>query len=338
MTQWRRRGFLEVSLGGVATAALRRSEAVAAPAPAAAQVKTAGIRMIPVVGGKHRVWTKKVGSGPIKLLTLHGGPGATHEYFECFEDFLPQAGVEFYYHDQLDSHYSDQPGDESLWTVERYRDEVEEVRAGLGLDRFFLLGHSWGGMLAIEYALEYPAHLKGVIVSNMTAGIPSYVQYVNELRKQLPPDVIAVLDKYEAKGDYEAAEYQEAIFGKVYTKHLCRLDPWPEPLTRTLKHFNPKIYNVLQGPNEFVVTGRFKDWDRWKDLSSIKTPALVIGARHDEMNPADIRKMASLMPNARVHVCENGSHMAMWDDQATYMSALTEFLKDVEAGRGVKRG
>jgi proline iminopeptidase len=103
------------------------------------EVKTGGVRLIQI-DGKYKVWTKRVGTGPIKMLTLHGGPGATHEYFECFEDFLPQQGIEFYYYDQLGSAYSDQPDDPSLWTVERFREEVEQVSATLDLQDFYLYG------------------------------------------------------------------------------------------------------------------------------------------------------------------------------------------------------
>ncbi len=306
-----------------------------AAAPAAAEVETGGSRLVPVVGGKHNVWTKRVGAGPIKLLTLHGGPGFGHEYLECFEDFLPQAGVEFYYYDQLDCHYSDQPGDESLWSVERYTDEVEEVRAGLGLSPFILYGHSWGGMLAIEYALRHPTHLQGLVISNMTASVASYEAYAKVLRAQLPAEVIALLDAYEAKGAYDAPEYQEAIFAHVYSRHICRLDPWPEPAFRPIRlgHFNQRVYNFLQGPNEFVITGKFKDWDRWADLSRIAAPTLVLGARHDSMNPEDLRRMGSLIPRGRAHICPNGSHFAFYDDQQDYMAVLVGFLQDVGAGR-----
>src|ERR1017187_4248109 len=118
------------------------------------EVKTGGVKMIEIDGG-YKVWTRKVGKGKIKMLTLHGGPGCTHEYFECFEDFLPQQGVEFFYYDQLGSDYSDKPADKNLWRIERFTDEVEQVRKGLGLDNFILYGQSWGGMLGIEYALKY---------------------------------------------------------------------------------------------------------------------------------------------------------------------------------------
>jgi proline iminopeptidase len=303
-----------------------------AAATRAGEVKTAGIRLIPV-DGKYKVWTKKLGAGKVKLLTLHGGPGVTHEYFECFEDFLPQAGIEFYYYDQLGSYYSDQPDDKSLWTIERFREEVEQVRRALGLENFYLYGQSWGSMLAIEYALEYQKHVKGLVLSSMTASIPSYVAYIAKLRAALPPEVQAVLAKHEATGQYEAPEYQEAMFKEVYGRHVCRIDPWPDPVARAFKHLNPQVYGTMQGPNEFVVTGTFKDWDRWADLPKIAVPTLVIGARYDEMDPEDIRKMGRAIPRSRVAICENGSHLAMWDDQEAYFRHLIRFLKDVEAGR-----
>jgi proline iminopeptidase len=207
------------------------------------------------------------------------------------------------------------------------------VRTALGLENFYLYGESWGSMLAIEYALKYQKHLKGLVLSGMTASIASYVEYVGKLRAALPREVIAVLDKYEAKGDYDAPEYQEVMFKEVYGRYVCRLDPWPDPVARAFKHISNQVYNTMQGPNEFVVTGTFKDWDRWNDLKRIEVPTLVIGARYDEMNPEDIRKMGKLLPHGRAVICENGSHLAMWDDQEDYFRALVGFLKDVEAGR-----
>ena len=329
MTSLDRRAFVSLSAGSLLS--LRLSpDPKPSPTP---EVKTAGIRLIPIDGGKYKVWTKKVGAGRIKVLTLHGGPGVTHEYFECFEDFLPQAGVEFWYYDQLGSFYSDQPEDKSLWTIDRFRDEVEQVRQALGLEDFILYGQSWGSMLAIDYALKYQKHLKGLVLSSMTASIASYVEYVNKLRAALPPDVRAVLEKFEAKGDFDNPEYQAVMFKEVYGRHVCRLDPWPDPVARAFKHLNPQVYNTMQGPNEFVVTGTFKDWDRWKDLPRITVPTLVIGARYDEMNPDDIRKMGRLLPRSRTVVLENGSHLAMWDDQEAYFRALIPFLQDVQAGR-----
>jgi proline iminopeptidase len=334
-----RRNFLRASAAGLLGTSAFASAVPNKPAAKAGspsnEVKTAGIKLI-TVDGKYKVWTKKLGAGKIKMLTLHGGPGATHEYFECFEDFLPQAGVEFYYYDQLGSAYSDQPDDKSLWTVNRFREEVEQVRSALGLENFYLYGSSWGGMLGIEYALKYQKHLKGLVISDMTASVASYVTYVNELRRKLPPEVIAVLEKYEAKGEFEAPEYQEVMLTQIYSKHLCRLDPWPDPVVRTFKHLANPVYNTMQGPNEFVVNGTFKDWDRWADLPKIQVPTLLVVGRYDTMKVEDIQKMGRAIPSSRVAVCENGSHLCMWDDQQAYFRHLIGFLKDVERG-GMKK-
>jgi proline iminopeptidase len=328
-----RRSF--VGLGGVAIVAALRPRVGGWSSinngdklilPDDTEVKTGGSRMIEIDGGYH-VWTKKVGDGAVKVLLLHGGPGADHTGFECYEDFLPANGIEFYYYDQLDSTNSDRPGDPRLWTVERFRDEVEAVRRGLGLEQFYLLGQSWGGVLAIEYALAYPQHLKGLIISNMTASARSYEKYVRELRAALPDDVIKVLDRYERSGLFEAPEYQKVFFEQIYSKHLCRLSPWPEPILRTIRNLNQKIYNYLQGPNEFIVTGTLKNWDRWADLPGIGTRTLVMGAKYDEMSPDDLRKMADLMPNARAWISEKGSHFTMYDDQRAYFTELLTFLK-----------
>jgi proline iminopeptidase len=329
MSRIQRRQFVTASARASLAAACGYSQASAAPGlvlPTDGQVRTGGSRLIEI-GGGHRVWTKKVGDAPIKVLLLHGGPGANHCYFECFEDFLPRNGIEFYYHDQLDSGYSDKPGDPTLWTIERFRDEVEAVRKGLGLDQFYLLGHSWGGMLAIEYALAYPRYLKGLIISDMAAGIKAVEKYLAVLRAELPKDVIAVLDKYEKAGNYEAPEYQKTIVEQFYNRHICRLNPWPEPLSRSLGDLNQKLYNYLQGPNEMFVTGAMRTWERWADLHRISTRTLVMGAKYDEMAPSDLQKMATLMPNARAWISTKGSHMSMYDDQVPYFHELLTFLK-----------
>lgn len=282
------------------------------------------------VDGKYKVWTKRIGNSATKMLTLHGGPGLTHEYLECFESFLPQQGIEFYYYDQLGSAYSDPPKDKSLWTVDHFREEVEQVRVALGLDNFFLYGHSWGGMLGIEYALKYQQHLKGLIISNMPASVASYVKHAYELRQKLPPEIIKILEKYEAKEDYTASEYQEVLFNQFYLKHMCRINPMPEPLQRVSRNWNTEVNNTMWGPNEFVVTGTLKDWDRWSEIKNIKVPTLLSVGRHDITSVEDVQKMGELIPNSRVCICENGSHLSMYDDQETYFRDLIKFIKDVE--------
>ena len=283
--------------------------------------------MIPIADGKYRVWTRRVGGANIKVLLLHGGPGLNHMYLECFEDFLPQAGVEFYYYDQLGGLFSDNPDDPSCWTIERYTDEVEQVRQGLELDHFYLYGHSWGGMLGYEYALKYGSHLKGLVISNMVASVPLYIRYVARLRTEFPHEVVRSMEEFEGKGEFDAPEYQKLVFDQLYTQHICRLDPWPEPVRRSLRFMNGKIYNYMQGPNEFVITGTLKDWDRTRELREIKSRTLVLGARYDTMDPEEMKRIAARMPKAHVAISSKGSHLAMYDDQSWYFRQLISFLK-----------
>jgi proline iminopeptidase len=299
-----------------------------APAPPrTAGPDEAGVREVSVRGGKYRVWTKQVGSGTTKVLLLHGGPGMSHEYLECFESFLPQAGIEFYYYDQLGCNNSDKPKDPSLWNLAGYLQEVEEVRSALGLDDFVLYGHSWGAILAIEYALKYPQHLKALVLSNMAAGMKAYVARIGWWKKQLPHTIQRQLDGFDRRNDHESDAYSKLIMDEVYPRMICRSKPWPEAVTRTLEHANEQIYIKMQGRNEFQMTGNLKEWERWADLPTIKTKTLTIGSRYDEMDPHDMQQMAQLIPNAKYGYCPNGSHLCMWDDQAIYFQHLLGFLK-----------
>lgn len=289
-------------------------------------------KILPISGGYH-VWTRRVGEHPIKMLLLHGGPGMTHEYLEPFKDYLPQAGIEIYFYDQLGSYYSDQPDDPSLWNMERFREEVEEVRDQLGLEGFYLLGSSWGGFLSIEYALKYQSNLKGLILSNTTASIASYTKYINELRERLPEDVIKELEQYEEKKEYDHPEYNRLLDEYLNNKHICRVHPWPDAAQRGFSNLNQQVYETLHGPNEFLVTGNYKDWNRWDDLHKIQVPTLVLGAKYDSMSIADQEEMGRRIPNSRVNICENGSHLSMWDDQDNYFKFIQQFVSDVEENK-----
>src|SRR5580658_7705455 len=329
-----RRTFLGTTAASiVAGAPLALSDTIAPAQPDhlnPSGIRTAGIRMLPVVQGKYKVWTKKLGSGPLKVLTLHGGPGFSHDYLEALESFLPDAGIEMYYYDQLGCGNSDQPDDPSLWTLPRYVEEVEEVRRGLGLDNFVLYGHSWGGILAIDYALKYQSHLRGLVISDMVAGTQAYLKRTAALKVQmLPPASLARLQALDARQDYDSPEYEKIMMDELYPQMICRLKPWPEPVTRAFRHSNQKIYVQMQGKSEFLVTGNLKNWERWDRLHEIKTRALTIGAKYDEMDPEDMKKMAKLMPNCSSFVCPQGSHLCMWDDQAFYFDNLIKFLKSV---------
>jgi|ERR1700722_5027045 len=228
-------------------------------------VKVGGVQLVKLDNG-YQVWTKRVGKGPIKILLLHGGPGYTHECLECFEDFFPSEQFQLIYYDQLGSYYSDQPKDPSLWKIERFCQEIEQVRQALELENFYLYGYSWGSMLAIEYALKYQNYLKGLILSNMTASVASYETYLNELKGQLPQIILDQLESYEKSGNITDPEYEKLMFEQIYSRYICRIDPWPEPLLRTARHFNKEVHDTVFGPNEFVITGTCKQWNRSIEL------------------------------------------------------------------------
>jgi proline iminopeptidase len=297
-----------------------------------------GVRLLQVKTpeGSFKVWTRRFGSNPrIKLLLLHGGPGSTHEYFEPCDAFLPAAGVEYYYYDQLGSHYSDQPDIPELWSIPRFVEEVEQVRTALGLDstNFYLLGHSWGGILALEYGLRYQRHLKGLIISNMMASIPEYNRYAeNVLMPTIDPGVLTEIKELEAALDYENPRYMELLMQHHYVHHVLRrpLNDWPDSATRSFKHINPKVYIPMQGPSELGASGLLLNWDRTADLSTITVPTMTIGAQHDTMDPRHMEAMASALPRGRYLYLPDGSHMSMFDDQERYFSGLIDFLRDVD--------
>jgi proline iminopeptidase len=301
-------------------------------------VQSAGVRMIPIKTpvGEFNVWTKRFGSNPkIKVLLLHGGPAMTHEYMECFETFFQREGFEFYEYDQLGSYYSDQPKDSSLWTTERFVEEVEQVRQAIGADssNFYVLGNSWGGILAMEYALKYQKHLKGLLVANMMASIPEYGKYAQDvLAKQLKPEVLQEIRAIEAKGDYSNPRYMELLIPNFYKEHLCRLEVWPDGFNRSMKHVNSEIYVMMQGPSEFGVAGRLLNWDIKNRLKEIAVPTLMIGAKHDTMDPKAMEEQSKLVQKGRYLYCPNGSHLAMWDDQQVFMNGVIQFIKDVDGG------
>jgi proline iminopeptidase len=304
-------------------------------------VVSGGVRRIPITTarGTFTVWTKRVGNNPtVKVLLLHGGPGLTHEYFEAFDSFLPGAGVEYYYYDQLGSYFSDQPDAPELWELPRFVDEVEQVRKALGLtgDNFYLLGHSWGGLLAIEYALAYPQQLKGLIISNMMSSIPAYNKYATDvLMPQMDPAVLAEVQQLERAKDYANPRYLELLVPHHYQEHFLRMpsERWPDPVNRAFKHINNAIYIPMQGPSELGASGKLELWDRSAALGQIATPTLVIGAAHDTMDPAHMKWMASAVQRGRYLHCPDGSHMAMYDDQNIYMAGVLQFLHDVDAGQ-----
>jgi proline iminopeptidase len=285
--------------------------------------------------GQFEVWTRTTGNNPkARLLLLHGGPGASAEYFESLAESLVAAGIEVIEYDQLGSYRSDQPTDTSLWDLDRFVDEVEQVRVALGLDRtnFFLLGHSWGGILTMEYTLRYGDNVKGIIISNMMSSIPAYNRYAHEVfMPTMDQTALARIKELEAAEQYAEPEYQELLMEHHYVHHVLRApaDEWPEIVVQSFDHINQEVYVLMQGPSELGASGSLVEWDRFVDLHNITVPALVVSGEYDTMDPAHMRAMAEEMTNGQSLHCPNGSHMAMWDDADVYTSGVLHFIEEV---------
>lgn len=300
-------------------------------------------RLIPIETpkGTFNVWTKKVGDNPdMKVLLLHGGPGATHQLFEVFQEHFPDAGIEFYYYDQLGSYFSDQPESPDLWETARFVEEVEQVRKALGLgkDNFYLFGQSWGGILAMEYALKYQDNLKGLVISNMMASIPAYNDYAARVMEAgIDPVVLDKIKAFEAAKDYENPRYIELLIEHHYVDHVLRMpaDQWPDAVNRGFAKTNNLVYIPMQGPSELGASGKLENWDRTADIKNITVPTLVIGATHDTMDPNHMRWMAGEIPNARFALMPNGSHLSQYDDEDVFFAALIAFIKDVNEGKPI---
>ncbi len=281
-----------------------------------------------------RTWYRIVGAredpGKFPLLALHGGPGATHDYLEPLEG-LAATGRRVIFYDQLGNGNSDHPHDPSRWTVDLFVEEVGAVRRGLGLDRIHLLGQSWGGMLAMQYALTQPQGLTSLTLASSPASMPQWVAEANRLRAQLPSEVQRTLLAHEAAGTTDALAYQEAML-VFYRRHVCRLDPWPDCLTRSFAKIaqNPEVYNTMNGPSEFHVIGTLKHWSIVDRLREIRAPALVTSGRHDEATPAIAETVHRGIPGSQWVVFEKSSHTAHLEETGRYLQVLEQFLTRVE--------
>jgi proline-specific peptidase len=289
---------------------------------------------IPYAGGE--TWYRVIGDaeepGKLPLVCLHGGPGALHDYLEPLGT-LAETGRRVVFYDQLGCGKSWLEADPSTWTVELYVDELRNVRDALGLDRIHLFGSSWGGMLAMEYALTRPAGLASLVLSSSPASIPVWAEETNRLRKELPPDVQRVLDEEEAAGRLDSPAYEEAT-AEFYKRHVCRLDPWPDNVLRSFTGLreHPEVYLTMQGPNEFVITGTLKDWDITGRLGEIDRPTLITAGRHDEFTPRQARALNGGIKGSELVTFENSSHMQFVEEPDRYFQVISEFLDRVEQG------
>ena len=294
-----------------------------------------GTKIITLDNGYH-LWTNTQGEGDIHLLALHGGPGGNHEYWEDAAEQLKKQGlnVQVTMYDQLGSLYSDQPDfsdpeiAKKYLTYEYFLDEVDEVREKLGLDNFYLIGQSWGGLLVQEYAVKYGQHLKGAIISSMVDEIDEYVDRVNELReKTLSPEAVAFMKECEAKNDYSNPKYQEYV--QVMNEQYVNRKQ-PSKLYHLKDLGGTAVYNVFQGDNEFVITGKLKDWHFRDQLKNIKVPTLITFGEHETMPIETAKTMNSLIPNSQLVTTPNGGHHHMVDNPDVYYKHLADFIRNVE--------
>ena len=278
----------------------------------------------------YQVWYRCVGDGGIPLLTLHGGPGAGHDYLEPIGELATERPIIFY--DQLGCGKSDQPNDRSLWQIERFVTEIDIVRQALGLKQIHLFGQSWGGWLAIEYMLTHPSGILSLTLASTSASIPQFVAETKRLILELPSGVYETMQRYEATKDYHHPNYEAAV-QEFYKQHLCRLPEFPEPLQRSAANMNtnPVVYETMNGPNEFTVIGNLKNWDRVDRLSEITIPTLITVGQYDEITPACAQTINQGIPNSRLVVFEESSHMAHFEEKEKYLEVLSDFLAEIES-------
>lgn len=294
------------------------------PAEAYPDPERAGF--VAVRGGE--VWYRINGArrfvdGRLPLLVIHGGPGFSHHYLLALTALAEDRPVIFY--DQLDSGNSARPGDPANWTVERFVSEVDDVRAALGLDHLLVLGSSWGGTVAAEYAISRPAGLVGLVLASPLISTPRWIADNTAYRRALPADVQKVLDEHEAAGTTDSQAYQDAVM-VFYRRHLCRLDPWPAEVLTAFELANFDLYVTMWGNTEFNATGTLKDYDASPRLARIEVPTLFTCGAYDEATPAACRDFAAMVPGARVEVIADASHMAFVEQPAAYMAAVRAFF------------
>jgi L-proline amide hydrolase len=285
----------------------------------------------------HQTWYLAVGDldaarsgvGPAPLVTLHGGPGASHDYLLSMAD-LADDGRTVVFYDQTgngnSTHFPDRGAD--YYTVDLFERELDNLIRHLGIgDRYHVLGQSWGGMLAQEHAITQPAGLRSVVLSNTAAAFGHFAVEASKLRADLPPEVEATLRRHEEAGTTSNPEYAEAC-DVFYARHVCRLDEWPAEVLRSfeLMDTNPTVYHTTNGPSEFHVIGSFADWSAADRLDRISVPALVISGRYDEATPGVQQALVSGLRQAEQVILDESSHMPFWEERNAYMSHVRKFL------------
>lgn len=273
-------------------------------------------------------WYRMVGSGDATpLVVIHGGPGANSLCYEAFENLADERPIILY--DQRGCGYSDPLEDESLWTVEFYLEELKELIRQLGLERVHVLGHSWGTVLAAEYAFTHPSELQSIIMVGPFASTSLWINDQQAYIEELPEYHRDAIYLGEETGDYGSPEYQEAMM-VFYQRHLCRLDPWPESFINAMANFNLDIYQTMWGPSEFTCTGTLKDYDNTARLPEINVPTLFACGKYDEATPGTVAYLQSLVPGSELKVFNKSAHMIMLEQPKQFIKKIRNFLRKVE--------
>jgi proline iminopeptidase len=281
-----------------------------------------GEAMLPVDGG--RIWYRITGTGPgTPVILLHGGPGYSSYYLKPFEELGDDRPVVRY--DQLGGGKSDRTADTTLFTIDHFVRELDSLRAHLGCGRVHLLGHSWGTILAVEYYRAHPEHVASLVLASAALDIPAWERNARRLVGTLPDSAQRAIRTREADGRFDAPDYQAAL-GDFYARYVWR-HPVQADLDSLLATVNEGIYNYMQGPSEFTITGTLKSYDATSRLGSIKVPTLYTVGEFDEADPPTIRHFAELTPSAEVVVLAGAAHLTPWDAREENVRVVRAFLR-----------
>lgn len=293
-------------------------------------VLTPGEGYVEVTGGK--VWYKIVGSGDqTPLLLLHGGPGFPGYYLNPLAALGKDRPVIFFH--QLGCGRSDLHEDTGLMTTDVFVEQLEQFRASMGLEEFYLYGHSWGTMLGMDYYLKYPRHIKAMILASPALSAAKWTEDAEVLIATLPDSLQMAIRTNVENGTFDAPEYQQAI-NEYYQRFVARKLPWDANIDSTFSQANEHIYNYMWGPSEFTATGNLKDYDRTADLSKIKVPTLYICGEFDEARPATVQYYQSLTPGAKFALIEDAAHITMHDNPGKDIQVISSFLNEIESRSG----
>jgi len=270
-------------------------------------------------------------NNPETVLCVHGGPGLTHDYILSMAD-LAKDGYKVVFYDQLGCGKSDVPKNLNMFTIERALDDLEGFRREMKLGKVHMFGSSYGGLLAIAYALKYPGNLKSLISAGGLASVPYATRGMDELKAQLPPQVQETMKRYEDAGDYTNPEYQQAV-QVFYKNYFCRLPEWPKEVMYSLEHVSLPVYGIMNGPNEFTIVGNIRHWDVTSQLDKIRVPTLVTAGKYDEVSPKEARNIHNGIKGSKLVIFQQSAHLTMWEEREKYMAVITDFLRKVTKKR-----